>query len=453
MDVNLLYFTMYGNDPSELTSWGAILIDDGEMESFVGAEQTELQAIVDGMTKCLERFPTTLPIVIRSRHRTVQQLGKRWIQNWHEHGWENEECPELITGFLNTIETRRLEWFNPPYSDPLDKNVLEYAIDEWEYHNTIKTEPVVVEKPVHTNSVDTPVDEPTTQNDRPIEPLIEPLIEPQFNAPQSKDTTSGHIPNSIPASNVSHDIISEVETSTPLPVVTIPNTKPVGAISSNDRTAISTSSISIDPLDKERYPHIDDDGWVQLYTLFETPSYSFVPDPKEINEIPVPVPVPVRILAYVDARQNLDLAAWSFALIDNLSRTALFKSSGQRQSTLQRSLLQGCIAVLSSLRKSSHTIEFRTSRLDLIRLIGLLIENPYADCPEEWETESAFVSQLSFYLEQQPVLVKILPHHTTDFASQIIQNLGSQRLDALNNGGDSEFSMRKKFFPIERLTN
>ena len=83
MDVNLLYFTLYGNDPSGLTSWGAILIEDGDMESFVGAEQTELQAIMDGLTKCLERFPTTLPIVIRSRHRMVQQLGKRWIQKIH----------------------------------------------------------------------------------------------------------------------------------------------------------------------------------------------------------------------------------------------------------------------------------------------------------------------------------------------------------------------------------
>ena len=248
-----------------------------------------------------------------------------------------------------------------------------------------------------------------------------------------------------PTSTSPRTTLSVVDDFDSVPVVTIPNTKPVEAISSNDNTTI----FSIDPLDKERYPHIDDDGWIQLYTLFETQTYSSIPEPKGIDEISAPV----RILAYVDARQNLDLAAWSFALIDNLSRTALFKSSGQRQSTLQRSLLQGCIAVLSSLRKSSHTIEFRTSRLDLIRLIGLLIENPYADCPEEWETESAFVSQLSFYLEQQPVLVKILPHHTTDFASQIIQNLGSQRLDALNNGGDSEFSMRKKFFPIEKLTN
>ena len=35
MDVYFLYFTLYGHDPNGLTSWGAIVVEDGEMESFV----------------------------------------------------------------------------------------------------------------------------------------------------------------------------------------------------------------------------------------------------------------------------------------------------------------------------------------------------------------------------------------------------------------------------------
>jgi hypothetical protein len=217
--------------------------------------------------------------------------------------------------------------------------------------------------------------------------------------------------------------------------------------STNNVPSDSETTISINPLDQIQYPYIDDDGWIQLYTLFDTPSNASATPAIQTPD------TPVRVFAYVDACHNLDLAAWSFALIDSPSKTALFKSSGQRQSTLQRSLLQGCIALLSSLRNSNHTIELRTSRSNLIHLLDLLMKDPYADCPSEWETESAFVSQLSFYLEQRSLLIKRLPQQTTDFAAQVIQHLSAQRLDALNNGEDSEFSLRKKFFPLEKLTN
>lgn len=448
MDVNLLYFTLYGNDPSGLTSWGAILIEDGDMESFVGAEQTELQAIMDGLTKCLKRFPTTLPIVIRSRHRTIQQLGKRWIQNWNEHGWETEEFSELITQFIQTIETRRLEWFSPPYSDPLDKNVQEYAIDEWEYHHNIPLESEVEETlKIQDVMIDTKDDESSNSNDIGL-----PF--PSSSLSTENDTKDSRIevekamvvtPSTINSSEEKD--VSSTEAPIPISTNATVSTPPSSPHLTNNASPDFDTTISIDPLDKIQYPYIDDDGWLQLYTLFDTPS-----NPSAISNIQN-TSVPVRILAYVDACHNLDLAAWSFALIDSPSRTALFKSAGQRQSTLQRSLLQGCIALLSSLRNSNHTIEIRTSRLNLIHLLELLMKDPYADCPDEWETESAFVSQLSFFLEQRSILIKKLPHQTSDFASQVIQHLSVQRLDAINNGDDSEFSLRKKFFPLEKLTN
>ena len=56
MDVYLLYFTLHGLDPNGFTSWGAILVEDGEMESFVGSESTEFEALLDGLTKCIHSF-------------------------------------------------------------------------------------------------------------------------------------------------------------------------------------------------------------------------------------------------------------------------------------------------------------------------------------------------------------------------------------------------------------
>ena len=110
MDVNLLYFTLHSTDPTAFTTWGAILIEDGEMESLVGSGNTELSALVEGLTTCLERFPTSLPIVIRSRHRQVLQLGKRWLITWKDNGWEDEACPTLIAHLMNAVEIRKIEW-------------------------------------------------------------------------------------------------------------------------------------------------------------------------------------------------------------------------------------------------------------------------------------------------------------------------------------------------------
>ena len=51
MDVYLLYFTLHGHDPNGFTSWGAIVVEDGEMESFVGSGPTEFESLLDGLVK------------------------------------------------------------------------------------------------------------------------------------------------------------------------------------------------------------------------------------------------------------------------------------------------------------------------------------------------------------------------------------------------------------------
>ena len=133
MDVYLLYFTLHNPDPNGLTTWGAIVVEDGEMESFVGSGANEMESLLDGLTKCLEQLPSTLPIVIRTKNRTVLQLGKRWLDTWYSEGWETEEHIELISALMEVLETRRVEWFTPNYLDHLDKTVVEYALEEWNF--------------------------------------------------------------------------------------------------------------------------------------------------------------------------------------------------------------------------------------------------------------------------------------------------------------------------------
>ncbi len=491
MDVNLLYFTVHGSEPTALTTWGAILIEDGEMESFVGSGNTELDALVEGLTTCLERFPTSLPIIIRSRHRQVLQLGKRWLQTWRENGWEDEPCPSLIAALMDTIEIRKIEWFNPPYAEMLDKTALEYAIDEWEYQDQHRsateraTAPPSMTELEDSEPDSTPLDSPSpsketeTEDDAQTEPTLHSVLEidtptetidvDQVDTEEADESieTDDASPNEAPFIEeaetplVDHSHPNTVESESLLSISqesNIENTpsSPEPSIQQSTSTldhqlqtpqqsvAIVESDSDVEivhhpnPENPIQYPYIDDEGWKQFYTLFDPPYDETVHRP-------------TRILAYVCADHNLDLAAWSFALIDRPSTFALIKTVGHRHSTHHRALLQGCISVMQSLKHPEHSIEFRSDNSDLVSLIQQLIEDPFAECFEPWDEESAFVSQLSFYLEQRPVVVKYISDTSTDRALSIVRHLSTQGLANLNYGVGSEQTIRKKRFPLEEL--
>ena len=94
---------------------------------------TEFESLLDGLVKCLEQLPSTLPIVIRSKSRPVLQLGKRWIDTWRSDGRESELHGDLVENFMNIVESRSVEWFCPNYLNYLDKTVAEYALEEWNF--------------------------------------------------------------------------------------------------------------------------------------------------------------------------------------------------------------------------------------------------------------------------------------------------------------------------------
>ena len=446
MDVYLLYFTLYGHDPTAFTSWGAIVVEDGEMESFVGSSSTEMEALLDGLTKCLEQIPSILPIVIRSKHRTVLQLGKRWLEAWRSDGWESEIHSDLISTLLDLLETRRVEWFSPNYLDHLDKTVEEYALEEWNFQ-------------LESNTIDAPTVDQT-------------LVESQIEVENSG--TEVHPPDTLIILDGSVDsdssLTSYVDTSTPI------QTEPektsshmeidssveqnlsdvVNDVLQNEWVSLESDSKSIPPLskaykkrkapfainpdDQAQYPYVDDDGWRQLNTLFDPPF-------EQIEQRP-----PSRIVAYVSASHHQDLASWSFALIDKPSQTAFFKAVGHRHSTLNRALLQGCIALLSALKSASHHVECRLDNIDLVTLLQQLIANPHAFIEDDvWMMESAFVSQLSYWIEQRSVTVEYVGDDESDLARQMVQYFSQQRLDALNYGDSAEFSLRRTRFPLDRL--
>ena len=117
-----------------------------------------------------------------------------------------------------------------------------------------------------------------------------------------------------------------------------------------------------------------------------------------------------------------------------------------------RSLLQGCITLLSTIKSSSYQIECRLHDPDLASLLKRLIENPYANIEDDiWAMESAFVSQLSFWLEKRTVTIRTIGQDESDLGSQMVQQLSQERLSALNFGESAEFSLRKTHFPLERL--
>jgi ribonuclease HI len=486
MDVYLLYFTLHNTDPNGLTTWGSIVIEDDEMESFVGSGSSELESLLDGLTKCLAQIPSTLPIVIRSRNRTVLQLGKRWLNTWRSDGWDTEEHSELISELMEVLETRTLEWFNPNYLDHLDKTVIEYAVEEWNFqqedleddpdelsedsseHDASEVDAVEDDLSASTTDTDsTPMDnrigpESITEDchltinvnqeqsidlekSKPLNHTLRPpgehetVIDPAESITKTLDSDSNETNKSI--ENVSQTVETKPILNTIIP--SEPSDIEVSNTEHQPQESFRTpGNFRIDPNDQSRYPYVDDDGWHQLHTLFHPPF-------QEAEQHH-----PNRIVAYVTANHHHDLAAWSFALIDKPSRMAFFKAVGHRHSTQNRALLQGCISLLSSIKSTSHRVECRVQNTNLAQLIERLIEDPYAAIEDDiWTMESAFVSQLSYWLEQRTVTVRTISEGETVLASQMVHHFSQQRLNALNSGDSAEFSQRRTRFPLERLLN
>jgi len=475
MDVYILYFTLHGHDPNGLTSWSAIIVDEGDMESFVGSGPSEFEALLDGLTNCLGQIPTTLPIVVRTRHRSVLQLGKRWLDTWRTDGWDNEVQSDNISQLMGIVEPRNIEWFSPNYADQLDKTLVEYAIEEWTYQDE-QFEPIedVSSEAEHlpdavpenatdaAQSVDTEEDfeqdetkHTHTENVGPIE-STEAAEEASFHEHCAIEEPTDDISAESQTSDLEDSEILLNEAISPIQIVDKEDVDPpvrpengdeqpdqplqsVEAPSEEPTATFKSIDIPIDPNDQERFPYVDDDGWRQLYTLFDAPFDDIVERPS-------------RIVAYVTACHNHDLASWSFALIDKPSRMAFFKAVGHRHSTYNRALLQGCIALLTTLKSSTHTVELRIMDVKLADLLTQLIENPYAMVEDEhWMMESAFVSQLSYWLELRNLSVRKIDDRSEDTALQMIQWLSTQRLTALNYGEVPEFSIRKPRFPLETL--
>ena len=443
MDVYFLYFTLYGHDPNGLTSWGAILVKDDEMESFVGTESTEFEALLDGLTKCLTRIPSTRPIVIRSKHQSVLQLGKRRLETWRSNGWDTEASIELISAFIKTLETRSVDWFSPNYLDHLDKTVEEYSLEEWQIQND--------QNDVYNGPEEQDVDGHIRRDNTSDEKKADDDAH-HYNDWIDETTPSTKCPRSEESLSFDHALSKSKLDTTPTKVELIPleqhsKTVPKPIQTSENNNAGTSCSKKQDvrmfnPDDKSRYPSVDDNGWRQLYTLFDLPF-------TQIEHRP-----PSRIVAYVAASHHQDLASWSFALIDKPSQFALFKAVGYRHSTLNRSLLQGCIALLRSLKSDSHHVECRLNNRALTTLLQRLIADPYTFIVDDmWITESAFVSQLSYWIERRSITVEYIGDETSDLASQMVQNFSRERLAAINHGEEPEFNFRRSRFPLERLLN
>ena len=356
MDANIIYFSIQGTGPQQPTGWGAVIIEDGEMEIFSDSAETEILSILRGLTLCLNRLPKSTPIIIRSAHRSIQKMGKSWITQWRKHGSEQEIEHSDIESLLMTLSTRKIQWFNPPFMDPIDRRVTELATSE-------SAKPPSINDTVQLNN----------------EAIVADIVPPE--------------------KVIATPILDTPQTDQP-------------ALSEHNKTEPSKDSTSID--------------------------------------------MRTRIIAYVDATSHANLGAWCFAMIDKPSQSALFKGGAHRHSSTHRGLLQGCVEILSSLRERSHTVELRTTNIELFQLLNLLIDNPSTqNIPDNWDQHSAFISQLSYWIEQSAITPRLLTkaEQECDAAIQETFNLCVQSISSLNQGHSAEHTCRRKNYPMDTLVN
>ena len=327
MNATIVYFTILEKRPNETAAWGAVIIDDGEMESLSDVAQTELQCALNGLIQCLNRVPRSTPTIIRSTSRIILKMENSWINQWQTNGWEQEVDKLAIEEFIQTIDNRKIQWFHPPFADPIDRRVDEMA-----------------------KSTQASRDQPTPPLEKSIPEVLEPI-----------------------------------------------------------QTTLS--------------------------------------DPEIVSN--------ARILAYVDAISDGNLGAWSFALIDKPSKLALFTGNAHRHSTISRALLQGCIAVLTTLKDRQHSVEIRTVNSELVALINSLINAPNLETFSEfWSQDSAFVSQLSYWVEQCSITARLLTktEQECDSAIQETYTLCVDSISSLNQGHSAEHIHRRTHYPLETLT-
>ena len=106
MDVNIVYFATHGSTATEPTSWSAIIIEDGEMESLSGFEPSSLTATLSGLV-LFKSFAVQYAHHIRSPKGHCINW-RNWIANWQRDGWEHEPDSEFITA----LRTWNLERYN-----------------------------------------------------------------------------------------------------------------------------------------------------------------------------------------------------------------------------------------------------------------------------------------------------------------------------------------------------
>ena len=487
MDVNIVYFATHGSTATEPTSWSAIIIEDGEMESLSGFEPSSLTATLSGLEHCLSRLPSSTPIIIRSPERSLHQIGSNWIANWQRDGWEHEPDSEFITALLETMESRKIQWFKPPFSDPLDKQVQTLALEEWnnipEPLPSITTDSATTVDPVesslkitsdredssndnllqssnvdvHTNTVEPPIASSEVDINNRVELQVTPTPEsPTEGTPQQNidapietliDTTEEDIRveetnegddvgRTEPLMEEDHSILTGAEDviQAPLPVEPLATYTQLSEPNKDTLEAMS---------DEILYPYIDAEGLKQANEIFCARA--------EPSVIEYPT---TRMLGYIDAVGYGLMGSWCFILIDYPSQFALIKGQANRNSTGRRALLQGCIEVLMSIRDRSHRIEIRTSNLEMFELVQSFIQDPLTvDIPSCWADEGAFVSQLSYWIEQCNVSVRLLTdiERQTDQAIRETAHLARNNLSNINQGLRATLERRRKFYPLSRL--
>lgn len=434
MDITIIYIAIFGTN--NRYAWATTIIEDGEIEKLHGIETNELCAILKAIQTSITRMSTKIPIIIRSRERSVQQLGKNWIDTWKRQGYATEPDANAIETFLDSITEYNISWFAPQYPDALDKIIYTEAKQYYASAEDISVD----EKSTLHNQRETPVIDNRTRAEE--KPDTSASVDSQKSKPRIDEKNSIDAP--IVDEPILPTIISTITTPTSTEKQSTLDTTPTVQITEE----IQSYRTREDNLDsQEDFAYIDEETEDLLEKIF-------VPQEETQDTRALPTPEFIRIVAYIDAQRNQHLCVWAFVLIDRNSGVALCKAEGYTHGSWHRTFIQGCIELLEAVHDTSLTIEIRSRHKELLELITLgthlSTKNRLpANVTNIWANQLPFLGKFTTILEMRTIKA----HCYTEIDQGILDamQIASSGLQSINEGRSPKMSNRRRFYPLDKL--
>lgn len=424
MEITIIYIAIFG--ANNRYAWSCTTIEDGEIDKVHGIATNELRAILWAICTCIGRVSKRTPVIIRSRERNVQQLGKNWIDTWKRQGYATEPDAQLIETFLDNIAEYNISWFAPQYPDALDKTILMEAKQYYASEEEISPEEIdAIQQQIDTLATN------NTKQEESVSPDTFTSVDTKPPIPiEATKATNGPVEDIPPTENTPQQHMHHVIDC-------------VSNIQVTENTPPQEKSID----QHAEFAYIDEETEELLAKIFETP------EPTE-SITKISKPQFIRILAYIDVQRNQHLCVWAFVLIDRNSGVALCKSDGYTHGSWHRTFIQGCTELLETVQDASLPMEIRSRHkelADVVELARYLSKKNRlpADVTSTWANQLPFLGKFTTILETRNIETRCY----TDMDQGILDamQLSSSGVQSLNEGRSPKNSQRRRFYPLDKL--